>query len=666
MFKSYTGNAFLNNALQTLEVLLVVDDFSVVTPEEILRLYQKPLKSYPSSLLELNLRLKSYSMIFTRNGPLHNDKEFGKKIYDKLINLILKNYEDNGSKVCELSGLRYEKSFQIFYQQALKEIGYPEKKIASKDTTINRCWFPLIGALGSDAQALPQAKFAINIHPICLVILQFLPLSAVLYRGGILLIDSTNFAFSKEYIRNFIEDVNKEISKTPQSSQIENIRNYKKGNFILLGLEWLAIKESEYGDFNDIYSDLNLWSFSNSGTGASCSIDRVPNVVFKKLQNIKKSSAGCSEELKSILNGESGGYFIDCLLAKNDCNILYPSKKHEGVSVEFFETYQREIDNSGKIPYSKYIAELLNNFKDKKENNLLSKRDAYSNPEYKTIIFRVLVEAATKHKWNIIHHINILDNTDQLPIQNNFYKILKHIHFYYQRKSYGKLSEEKVINNPILNAFLISLRLLTDIKQTDISDLKGSRNHEVSLNEPIIRAAQYGIPYQNVYAILYSYGTPKKYGLRDLLRIYYNYEVEVNIEPIINEENFLLHEKEEDYIKRMKIFSRTYFEYYLEKYSKDHKKFKKHILDNLRRPKEHFISWLIEACNNMKSFYLNKLRDSGSDAEMKYYEKKLSEVKNSDLYSEALLYDMSGNFNVSLCKFSIEYYLNQLYFLNQN
>jgi len=93
-------------------------------------------------------------------------------IYAGLMTSIINNIEINGDKTCEISGLKFQLSFEHFFAKTLKEVKYPENKISAKDQTINRCWFPLIGGLGSDAQALPQAKFAVNIHPICLVVMQ--------------------------------------------------------------------------------------------------------------------------------------------------------------------------------------------------------------------------------------------------------------------------------------------------------------------------------------------------------------------------------------------------------------------------------------------------------------------------------------------------------------
>ena len=98
IFRTYSGNAMLNNALMTLEALGNLNNVSEITEELLLQLYEK------RKLLEINKRLKSYTMLFTKNGPLHNDKTNGERIYDSLLKTILSSYENGGDKICEISG----------------------------------------------------------------------------------------------------------------------------------------------------------------------------------------------------------------------------------------------------------------------------------------------------------------------------------------------------------------------------------------------------------------------------------------------------------------------------------------------------------------------------------------------------------------------------------
>ncbi|MDR3339588.1 MAG: hypothetical protein LBT25_05760, partial [Candidatus Symbiothrix sp.] len=352
IFSNYTGSALLNNALMTIESLANISGVARITPGVLLKLYEN------LDLPKLNTRLKSYTMLFTKNGPLHNDKKNGNAIYDKLMRSILSNFEDEGEFCCEISGLHFQKSFSELYIQSLKKVGCSQKDIEKKDITINRCWFPLIGGLGSDAQSLPQAKFEVNIHPICIAIMQFIPLSALLYmvnrtkKSGVLLVDSINFDFARDFIKDNAKKIQERIELTGKNNAIENIKDYSKGHYLLKAIDILSEKQ----EF-DKYSDLNLWSFSNSGTGANCTVERVPNELINRLIFLKKNPA-CVTELKSILssNPDTAENFLNALESNQDCWILYPTKEHVGVSVEFFDEYQKLIGNSNKSKMAKYIS----------------------------------------------------------------------------------------------------------------------------------------------------------------------------------------------------------------------------------------------------------------------------------------------------------------------
>ncbi|MBK8656651.1 MAG: hypothetical protein IPN20_22690 [Haliscomenobacter sp.] len=252
IFRTYTGNAMLNNALMTIEALARLKNVSEITSEVLLRLFNE------YKLWLLYHRMKSYTMLFTRNGPLLNDDKLGETIYRQLLTKIGTFVESEGQHQCEISGLRFNTSFADWYTIVLRELRVPEKDIDKKDLTINRCWFPLIGALGSDAQALPQAKFDVHIHPLCLMVIQFLPLSALLYKGRILLFDAANFEFAKDFIAQSVERVNEEIQATASGKQIENIKDFDKGKYLLRAIELFARKQNYYGDRQ---TDLILWSF---------------------------------------------------------------------------------------------------------------------------------------------------------------------------------------------------------------------------------------------------------------------------------------------------------------------------------------------------------------------------------------------------------------------
>ena len=413
IIKNYTGNTLLNNSIQTIESLAKLGNVSEITTEVLEQLYQK------YKIWDLFKHMKSYTMLFAKNGPLLNDKDFGEEIFKGIIEFTLKNFENKGKHQCEISGLRFDTSFADIYEKVLHEIKYPVKKIKEKDKTINRFWFPLMGSLGSDAQALPQAVFDIKIHPICLVIIHFLPFSALLYKGGILLVDSANFDFSRKFIS---ESTNKVLERIElrNNGKVGNIKDFSQGDYILRAICIYQEKDMDY----ESYTDLNLWSFSNAGTGASCEIDRIPNEVFKTLYQIYRTGSECQEDLKNILRESYSAQFLECLIESRDYYGLYPRKiqkdKTEGVSVAFFEAYQKAIHNDKLKDYAKYIAYLISEDKELKisEIKLMEKWSSYREPEYNTLVYGVLLRAAQNGKWSLQNHLEILNETDEKTIQS--------------------------------------------------------------------------------------------------------------------------------------------------------------------------------------------------------------------------------------------------------
>lgn len=640
IFNNYTGNAMLNNALQTIEAMANLNHVSQITSELLLELFSK------TKLWDVNKRLKNYTMLFSLNNPLVNpaEKENSVTIYRGLIQSIIQSFENAGDHTCEISGLKYSKSFEEYYRDEVEKLKsgvkkkqltkVEEKKILNaldgKDTAISRCWFPLVGSLGSDAQALPQAKFYINIHPICLAIIQFLPLSSLLYKGSILLVDSINFDFTREYIKQNLKELQHRINIEKPDAQIENIKHNKQ-HYILKGLQILDEKELE-----DDYSDLNLWAFSNSGTGPKCEIDRIPNYLFKDLRKFQKKS---SRELEQIIKGDWGNWFLDSLIRREDFPGLYPAKNYSGASVIFFETYQQIIGNEKYLSYAKYIAGLISKYKTKSDEKLLVKTDAYRESEFRTLFYSTLVKASESKKWNLVYHSQILNEPQKLPINSNTSLIHKLTFFYYWNKYYideiDSLEINEVPNQALdFTAFIANL-INNDLKKVSlIKDLTNPQRYRLtSLNRMLVRAHQ-KVNLSTIFHTLYEDFSPSKYGLLDILRIYY-------LNPFPLQSNFSLLQAE-PLLEVFHSFADDYIRYYFNKYQDTIEnlpieKFQNHVLKNFPDSNEKFMIWFFEA--------VEKINDYAG------YEK----------WNDDILYDSTGNFNLNFSKLAIEFALNQNY-----
>ncbi|MEJ5052732.1 hypothetical protein [Sphingobacterium sp. MYb382] len=654
IFKNYTGNAMFNNALMTIESLGKLKSVEDITDDFLRKLYKD------TDLLNLNKRLKSYTMLFTNNGLLHNSKSKDEQLYNDLMNEIIDSNDFEGDNICEISGLRFSKTFSQIYTDLLIRKGISEKEVSKKDTGINRNWYPLIGGLGSDAQALPQGKFAIQIHPICVFIMQFLPLSAFIYNRGILVVDSSNTMMAKRIIVDNQTELWKRIKATTSNESIENVKDFSKGHYILQAIKFLEEKEL----FDESYSDLNLWSFSNSGTGASCDIDRVPNSLIRKLIAIDKDS-GLGNELKNILINTNLQYgFLEALEGNHEWHFLYPSVsgsgkkeiRYSGVSVKFLEVYFEQINNEKSIHYAKYIAGLIDLYKSKSFEKYLSEVSAWNRPEYRIDLYTVLLEATKNGQWSLKHHLQILDDRAGLPIKNNYYKLQKLIHYYYQKQHFS--SDLPAIKNGDSSEVEKALTWIIGLVQEDqksvmiIEKLKNRHKYKtVGYSDMLIRSVAFcSIKLEDIATVFYTDVLKlSHYGINELLHILYN---QPELEIIISQElalsvanpsvGFL-----QGWFDTIEKFAIDYQAYYYAKYQhRDTKKepiekFKK-LISSISLGTGSFMFWLREAIDNTNQFLANE-----------------KDVFNDRWTDEQLLYSPYGDLPYSFSKLAIKLILTQ-------
>lgn len=666
IFTTYTGNAMLNNALMTIEALAKLSSVSEITPKVLLRLYGKV------QLKEINKRLKSYTMVFSLNNPLVNPAKktnnAGENTYHQLLNAIMNEFENEGKYTCEISGMKFNKTFEDFYKEEIdrqknilvkeskdaKQLNKELKNLENTDTSLNRSWFPLIGGLGSDAQALPQAKFTVQIHPICIPILQFLPLSALLYKGGILLVDSSNFDLARAMVFKNAKTLAEKIEAVSVKESIENVRDYAKGDYLIRVLDTLSEKE----EFEETYSDLNMWSFSNSGTGASCEIDRVPNRLIKKLQILYKNPK-TGNELKGILSRNESAYsFIECLEDNKDWFLLYPNvsgsgkKKveYDGVSPDFLEAYYKAISQTKSIEYAKYIAGLIDKYKSVAFEKFLPKTDAWNEPEYRIELYKALVWATEEGEWSLQHQIRILDNNDTIPVKNYYFQIHKLVHYYYQKKIIGaNIPPANVDSTSVFKACKWMIGIIqNDFNSSTISNLANPNEYlKVGFDRMIIEAVETNrIEIENVLETFYDENfSYSKFGLNELLRIFFSQPIQENysIENWKSElkENVLI----QNWTKTIDEFTEDYKNYYCDKYR--HR-------ETLALPVKKFAKTVRFIANEHEGFY-TLLNEAIYNVNQYLIENKLF---NGDKWStSALLCNPLGIYSTSISMIAIKFLL---------
>jgi hypothetical protein len=673
IFNRFTGNALINNALMTIMAVAKIGDLAEITPELLLDLFNRV------SLVKTNKRLKSYTMLFSLNNPLVNPakkaNQAGEKTYIRLLLAIMNGFEADGERICEITGLKFNKRFEEFYQEDIdqqkllinssskdpREIKKEIKNLDNTDTSLNRSWFPLIGGLGSDAQTLPQAKFTVNIHPICIAILQFLPLSALLYKGGILLIDSSDFELSKKLVADSVAVLAEKMQHCSVNEPIENVRDFGKGDYLIKVLQMLE----ELEEIEENYADLNMWSFSNSGTGASCSIDRVPNGLIRKLQHLY-NNAKIGGELKAILADKHRAFrFLESLEGNKDWSLLYPNvfgtgkKKtdYSGVSTEFLEAYYSEIGNNRMVPIAKYIAGLIETYRSNSFKKLLERSltGAWDNPEYRGELNLVLVKAAKEGRWDLKHHIAILDNSDELPVKNNFYKLHKLIHFFTQKSVFQ--NDLPIVDVSNKKAFNASQWVISMIQRDD--KLDGIKSGLTNKGEDYIigygRIFIDSLNYQEVhfesildtfYDVDFRY---QKYGMTGLLRIFFNQSEYESIELEHYENKGQIMANVQCWLEKLGCFVNDYRAYYITRYQNP---------DSDKPPVEKFeklVNGLVG--ERYKDDFYIKLKEIIFNTNQFIYEFQDGPKEKWDI--EELKVDPLGNPSWNLCNFAIRFLLKK-------
>lgn len=647
IFRSYTGNAMLNAALMTIEAMAQLPDVSAITPRLLLQLYKD------HRLPEVNVRLKNYTMLFTNNGPLYNN---GLAAYDALFREIIASFENTGVHTCEISGLRFNKTFEEIYEAALHTAGITAKEIAARDLTINRVWFPLIGSLGSDAQALPQAKFMIRIHPICIAILQFLPLSSLLYKGGVLLADSSDFDLARKYVKENYEVLREHRQRISVTETIPNI-SFAKGHYLLKALEILSGRESGA----TACSDLNLWSFTNSGTGASCEIDRVPGSLLRKLYRL--NAPDTREDLHQILKDSFTAFsFLEELEGNNEWNLLYPNmhgvgqkkRKHEGYSVAFFDAYMTIIGQAEILPYARYIAWLIQKYKSRTFDKYLKDTSAWKDKDYRADLQAVLIAATANREWSFAHQLHVIDEKEQLPVKNSLFKLHKRIHFYYQKREFNAvLPAVQPSVFPIKNVCEWLIALIQQDRQANTisKDFRdGQKYIAVSYTELLLRA--HALDAVDMKSIFYACYDERyiflRIGINEMLRFFFNQQEQPAIAPhqLSIPGTWKMPAATASWLNEIQEFATNYQEYFYDKYCHKetgqlpHEKYLRTV-EAISSEGNKFLYWFREALENVNDF----LEAGGREA----------------CWSDALLHNPDDAFSLSFVKFTLKLHLLKLY-----
>jgi hypothetical protein len=251
----------------------------------------------------------------------------------------------------------------------------------------------------------------------------------------------------------------------------------------------------------------------------------------------------------------------------------------------------------------------------------------------------VLTEATKNGEWDLYNHIQLLDDSNELPIKNQFYKIHKITHFYYQNEVFineRPAIEVKKYQTLSICKWLISLIQNDEKWASIIKDLINTQEYKtVSYQSLFLRNAD-KIQLDVILFTLYDEDLkPSRYAINEILHLFF---LQPNQEKFELSESFLSKDIQlsfsiSKWIDCIEKFSQNYQSYYLEKYSSN-KKFLNQI-NSIPDNTTQFLRWFEEAIENTNQY--------------------LKETEATQEWSDTLLYNPNGEFSPTLTRFIFKF-----------
>ncbi len=415
---SVTGNPFVDTGQAIISCLAGKESFTEMRHSDVKRVFQTG-----SELADWNSRLKSFTMVFGNNGPLYQPRgkknEFlRKRKYSLLLAGLLDQIEDYNRDLglCECCGEFRAADLNAAYEQAIDE--------DRGDHVVGRDIFPLVGSLGSDAQALPSSSRMFNICPRCLFAVSYIPLGTRLLNGNLMVFEGAHQPFVQDLIKSIVDDNQRMLSVGGDSVEIIG-KKQSSGETV----KWLCtvfedLQRARKSEL-PVNAELDIWLFSNAGTGPSCDILQIPDVSLRFLWEAGRY--GLLTEIASLAVTEkkyfkkSDSHLLNSIRNKTDYVGLYPFKKYNGSSINLFVYYQScflGISYNTLVSAQKLAKGLLPDHP--KEQKKWLKSDVFDDSKMRNILKGRIIEMIESRQLSIDDYFHIFPVTSLCPLKVSF------------------------------------------------------------------------------------------------------------------------------------------------------------------------------------------------------------------------------------------------------
>ena len=410
---SVTGNPFVDSGQAVIAYLAGRESFTQMNHDDVKRVFGSG-----EDLADWNSRLKSFTMVFGNNGPLYQPRgkqheNSRKKKYASILSGLLDQIEnaDPDSEMCECCGEFSACDLNAAYEQV------DEGK--HNDHIIGRDSFPLIGTLGSDAQALPSSSRMFNICPRCLFAVNYIPIGTRLLNGRLMVFEGAHQPFVQDLIASIVDENRRLLSVGGDKVEIIG-RKRPSGETV----KWLCNRFSEMQRELPKNAELDMWLFSNSGTGPGCEIMQIPDAAVRFIWDA--GQYGLNSEIDSLAMADKfiknpDNLLLSSIRNKTDYPGLYPRKKYDGASVKMFAFYQTRLLG---VPHktlvaSQKLAEALLPDREKEQKAWI-KSDIFKDPKNRNILKGKIVEMVEDGRLSLDEYLYIFPVESLCPLRVSF------------------------------------------------------------------------------------------------------------------------------------------------------------------------------------------------------------------------------------------------------
>lgn len=369
-----------------------------------------------TDLVNYNKIAKSFTMIFGTNGPLYqfSYRPHNKEIYTDYLNALLNevsegNQDNEDSFICEICGEVHKFDIDNVWTSIITSYGFKSKE----RKYVGRDFFPLIGSIGNDAQALPSASRMVSICPLCLYAVNFIPLGTMLIQGRLVCIESTSETIALDLIKQIVHE--NKIRASAGNSEIygKNEGNAEIYNKLLLMFDQLrrTRKREKLSKTVALY----IWLFSNSGTGADCDMIEIPNKSLQFIWEMTRKPEGLKREFFNLISSNKKSRLFNCISCGEDFEGLYPKGNFNGVSRALYEYYQVYVveRNIYALGYARKIAMTMLEGKTEKEVKKLKKSDLFKDKSNVALVKKIITDMTLEGKISYDDYLNLFSIKDK-------------------------------------------------------------------------------------------------------------------------------------------------------------------------------------------------------------------------------------------------------------